>query len=66
MSITTLLVVFALTLAVIGVAFTAMAIGRIFTGRCLRGSCGGPEVTGPGGERLSCAACPNRAKRAKT
>jgi hypothetical protein len=56
----TLLAVFALTLVVIGAGFAAMAIGRIFSGRCLRGSCGGADVAGPKGERLSCAACPNR------
>jgi hypothetical protein len=58
-----LLAVFALTLAVFGVGVAAMAIGRIFTGRCLRGSCGGPEVTGPSGQRLSCEGCPNRHAR---
>ncbi len=45
-------------LLLIGVA--AMAIGAIFTGRCLRGSCGGPALHGPDGENLSCATCPNR------
>jgi hypothetical protein len=44
------------------VAFAAMAIGVMVSGRCLRGSCGGPEATGPAGERLSCATCPNRSK----
>ena len=38
----------------------AMAIGRRSSGRCLRGSCGGPGVVGPDGERLSCRDCPNR------
>lgn len=60
MDLTALALVFAITLAAIGAAFAAMAIGRIFTGRCLRGSCGGPEAVGPDGERLSCADCPNR------
>jgi len=53
-----------LALAAFGVAFAAMAIGVMLSGRCLRGSCGGPEAAGPKGERLSCAGCPNRGKRA--
>ena len=40
-----------------------MAVGVVFSGRCLRGSCGGPEVFGPDGESLSCAACPRRKER---
>jgi hypothetical protein len=61
-----LLTVFALTLAVFGAGVAAMAIGNILTGRCLRGSCGGSEVTGPKGERLSCADCPNRHGRERS
>jgi hypothetical protein len=52
--------VFVVALAVFGVAFAAMAIGVMLSGRCLRGSCGGPAMTGPDGERVSCANCPNR------
>jgi hypothetical protein len=44
----------------IALAVAAMAIGAIFRRPCLRGSCGGPEVVGAGGEKLSCGACPNR------
>ena len=44
----------------IALAVAAMAIGVIFRRPCLRGSCGGPEVVGAGGEKLSCGACPNR------
>jgi hypothetical protein len=44
----------------IALAAAAMAIGVIFRRPCLRGSCGGPEVVGAGGEKLSCGACPNR------
>jgi hypothetical protein len=36
----------------------------MFSGRCLRGSCGGAEALGAKGERLTCAACPNRNRRA--
>lgn len=63
MDVATLLPVFAIAVAAFGIGIVAMAIGRIFTGRCLRGSCGGAEVTGPKGERLSCADCPNRDRR---
>jgi hypothetical protein len=53
-------VVFAVTLALIGAGVLAMAVGVIFRRPCLRGSCGGPDAGMRGGERLSCAACPNR------
>ncbi len=52
-----------LTLAVFAIAMLIMAVGVIFSGRCLRGSCGGPEVLGPDGESLSCATCPRRRER---
>ena len=54
--------VFLVATIVFGVAFAAMAIGVMLSGRCLHGSCGGPDATGPEGERLSCASCPNRKK----
>ena len=60
MEASSLLVIFAITLAAFGVGIAAMAIGRMVSGRCLRGSCGGSEVTTPDGESLSCATCPNR------
>jgi hypothetical protein len=56
--------VFLLALAAISVAVAAMAVGVMFKRPCLRGSCGGPAVLGPGGQKLSCATCPNR-KRGK-
>ena len=52
-----------LTLTVFAVVMAAMAIGVILRRPCLRGSCGGPEVLGPGGEPLRCATCPNRKRR---
>lgn len=54
--------VFLVAFAIFGLAFAAMAIGVMLSGRCLRGSCGGPGVTGPDGARVSCANCPNRRK----
>ena len=50
--------------AIIGLAVLGMALGVMTTGRCLRGSCGGPEVRLADGRSLSCAECPNR-KRAE-
>jgi hypothetical protein len=52
--------VFALALALMALGVAAMAIGVIFRRPCLRGSCGGPAVVGPDGEKLSCDGCPNR------
>ncbi len=52
-----------LTLAVFALAMLIMSVGVIFSGRCLRGSCGGPNIFGPDGESLSCAACPKRKER---
>jgi len=63
MDFSTLLPVFLAVLALFGIGVAAMAIGVIFRRPCLRGSCGGPAATGPGGEKLSCASCPNRGKR---
>jgi len=45
---------------VIGAAMLAMAVGVLFSNRCLRGSCGGPDVIGVDGESLACATCPHR------
>lgn len=56
--------VFLLVLGVMGLVMLVMAVGVIFDRPCLRGSCGGPEVAGPEGEPLSCAACPNRRSNA--
>ena len=64
MSFSTLGVVFLLALVLIGAAVAAMAIGVMFKRPCLRGSCGGPAVIGPDGEKLSCSDCPNRNKKA--
>ncbi len=46
--------------AVFALAMLGLAVGVLFRRPCLRGSCGGPEVLGPDGRRLSCDACPNR------
>ncbi len=51
---------FLLTLGGMAIVMAIMAVGVMLDGRCLRGSCGGPDVTGPGGESLACATCPRR------
>jgi hypothetical protein len=52
--------VLAVVALLFGAAMTAMAIGVMFRRPCLRGSCGGPEVLGPDGRKISCHTCPNR------
>jgi len=59
------LLVFVVTLVLIGVGVLAMSIGVIFRRPCLRGSCGGPEVKTASGENISCATCPNRKNKPK-
>ena len=51
---------FILTIAVIGIVMLIMAVGVIFKGRCLRGSCGGVAVYDSDGDMLNCATCPAR------
>lgn len=49
-----------LTIVLMGLVMAAMSVGVILSNRCLRGSCGGPEVRGPDGTPLSCETCPMR------
>ena len=49
-----------LTVVVMAIAMIGMAVGVLFSNKCLRGSCGGPEVIGPDGESLDCDTCPLR------
>jgi hypothetical protein len=65
MSLSSFLPVLLLSLAAIGIAVAAMAIGVMFKRPCLRGSCGGPAVLGPDGAKISCATCPNRKRGAR-
>jgi hypothetical protein len=51
---------FLLSILVIAGVMAAMAIGVMLQGRCLRGSCGGPEALDADGESLACATCPSR------
>ena len=52
-----------ITIAVFAFVILIMSIGVIFSGRCIRGSCGGEEIVGPDGELLNCDTCPVRKER---
>ncbi len=54
------MVIVVLTIIIVAIAMAFMAVGVIFRGRCLRGSCGGGPLEGPDGEDLTCATCPRR------
>ena len=60
MDLSVLTPVFLITLVAFGLAIAGMAVGVIFSGRCLRGSCGGPELRTHDGLSLRCLVCPNR------
>jgi hypothetical protein len=53
-------ILFLLTVLVVGMAMLALAVGVLFSRPCLRGSCGGPDVLGPDGEPPGCGHCPLR------
>lgn len=57
---TLLLITFVITAVAIGAGMLAMAIGAMTSGRCLRGSCGGPGAHDHEGNAIACANCPNR------
>jgi hypothetical protein len=49
-----------LTLGFFAIAMLVMSVGVMVSGRCLRGSCGGPAVLDGDGDPITCATCPNR------
>ncbi len=51
------MMVLILTIGIFAIVMTAMAAGFILTGRCLRGSCGGPETATGDGKELTCGVC---------
>ncbi|MXY69142.1 MAG: hypothetical protein F4Y47_11370 [Acidobacteriia bacterium] len=53
-----------LAIGFFGIAMAIMAIGLLSKNRCLRGSCGGPDVLDAQGESLRCGACPRRDEEA--
>jgi len=52
-----------LAVIVFALAMAGMAVGVMFSNRCLRGSCGGPAVIGPDGEPIDCEVCPHNPAR---
>ena len=54
---------FIAAIAVFALVVLIMSLGVIFSGRCIRGSCGGEEILGPDGELLNCDTCPVRKER---
>lgn len=61
MSLATFLPVLIAAIVLIGLAVAGMAVGAMFSRRCLQGgTCGSRAVIGPDGVPLSCASCPNR------
>lgn len=56
--------IFIVTLTAFGVIALIMSVGVMFSGRCIRGSCGGEEIIGPNGELLNCDTCPVRKESA--
>jgi hypothetical protein len=52
--------IFFLSVLVVGLAMLIMAVGVIFSNRCLRGSCGGEKIFDSEGKELVCDACPHR------
>jgi hypothetical protein len=63
MDLSNLMPVFLITLVVFGLAIASMAVGVILSGRCLHGSCGGPELRARDGLSLRCLFCPYRRRR---
>lgn len=59
-------VLFLLTVGVIGGAMLIMAVGLAFKYPCLRGSCGGADVLTADGRPLTCDVCPRRRGRSAT
>lgn len=49
-----------LTTFFFSIVVAAMAVGYIFQGKCLAGSCGGRAIYDSEGEMLNCETCPVR------
>ena len=59
-------VLFLLTVGVIGGAMLIMAVGLAFKYPCVRGSCGGADVLTADGQPVTCDVCPRRRGRSAT
>ena len=53
------------TFVAFGIVIVAMAVGVMFSGKCIRGSCGGEAIYGPDGDLLNCDSCPVRHDKEK-
>lgn len=60
----TILLLF-ISLVAFGLIVLLMAVGVIFRGRCIRGSCGGEAIYDVDGELLNCDTCPVRKEHAE-
>ena len=49
-----------IVVALFALVMLGMAVGVLVQGKCLRGSCGGPDILDGNGESILCATCPNR------
>ena len=54
-----------LSVCVVGLVMLIMAVGPIFSRRCLRGSCGGPPSADASSDGFECETCPLRQPRRK-
>jgi hypothetical protein len=54
------MVLLLLTVVAFALVVLVMSVGVLLSGKCLRGSCGGPDILGPDGKSLACATCPHR------
>ena len=52
-----------LTIFFFSIVVAAMAVGYVFQGKCLSGSCGGQAIYDSQGEMLNCDTCPVRKQR---
>jgi uncharacterized protein len=55
-----------LGVVLVALVMLAMSVGVILNGKCLRGSCGGPNMVDADGNSLLCATCPNRDEESTT
>ena len=51
-----------IVIALFGIVMLGMAVGVLVQGKCLRGSCGGPDILDSNGDSVLCSTCPNRSE----
>ncbi|MDP7638451.1 MAG: hypothetical protein QGG73_01865 [Candidatus Hydrogenedentes bacterium] len=57
------MLLFLITFGAFGFVVLIMAVGVIFKGHCIRGSCGGEDIIDANGDLLNCDTCPARKER---